>query len=218
MFPPSQPLPDGLVIQFEGIDGVGKTTQVELVRQALEAAGWPVLSTRNLGGTPIGEALRAVMLSNVERPPMSDLYISLAIQEALIDTLVAARAGGQIILMDRGPLSLAAYQVYGTGIDQELGWKYVAESMERIRPELSILYVADVSQALQRGRQQSEKADYFESQPLSYFERVSSGYAAAAERYPVQTIDAGQSIEAVQGQTIALVSDAIGRKLKHNQI
>ncbi len=55
----------GLVIIFEGIDGVGKTTQLELARKELEKAGWPVVTTRNMGGTPIGEALREVMMSPV---------------------------------------------------------------------------------------------------------------------------------------------------------
>ncbi len=216
MIPPARPLTDGLVVLFEGIDGVGKTTQVDLTRQALETAGWPVLSTRSLGGTPIGEALREVMVSALPRPAMTDLYVSLAIQEALVDVIVSARRQGQIVLMDRGPLSLAAYQIYGGGIDPNLGWKHVQDGMLSLRPELSILYTADVQQSIERGRQQSGKADYFESQPLSYFERVSSGYIIAAERYPVQTVDAGQSIEAVEQQTLDLVARAIDAKLKHD--
>ncbi len=218
MIPQSQPLPDGLVILFEGIDGVGKTTQVNLARQALEAAGWPVLSTRNLGGTPIGEALRRVMLSPLPRPALTDLHISVAIQEALVDEIETARQDGRIILMDRGPLSLGAYQVYGTGIDQAVGWQYVQNGMSRLRPELSIVYTAEVERAVKRARRHSRQPDYFESQPFSYFERVASGYQAAAKRYPVEIIAADGEISDIQQQTIRLISEAVQAKLKQNQI
>jgi dTMP kinase len=205
MVPSPHPLPHGLVIMFEGIDGTGKTTQLSLVQKALEQAGWPVLSTRNLGGTPIGEALREVILSPVERPPMTDFYTSLAIQEPLLNMIDAARKEGKIILMDRGPLSLAAYQVYGSDILEVDGWHYVASGMERLQPEAVILYdIAVIETAL--GRKHSEKPDYFESKSQNYFQRVAKGYHIAAQRYPVvTTIDADQSIDAVQEQTMAVI-------------
>lgn len=207
MVPNARPLKNGLVFIFEGIDGVGKTTQLKLVQEALEKAGWPVLATRNLGGTPIGEALSNVIMSMLERPPLTDFYISLAIQEPLLDVIDAAREEGKIILMDRSPLSLAAYQIYGTGVDESIGWHHVQAGMDRLKPEAIILYETDTKTALERGRKRSDKADYFESKPLDYFQRVSEGYHKAAERFQgVTTIDAGRSIEAVQEQTMAAIS------------
>lgn len=190
---------------FEGSDGVGKTTQIELTQKALEAAGWPVLSTRNLGGTPIGEALREVLLSPVERPAMTDFYVSLAIQEPLLDLIDATRKEGKIVLMDRGPLSLAAYQVFGAGVDETTGWRHVEAGMDRIRPEAVILYDMDVQQAMERKRQRAS-ADYFESKPADYFQRVAEGYRTAAGRYDATVIDAAQSAEVIQEQTIAIIS------------
>jgi dTMP kinase len=214
MSPNPRAIQDGLLIIFEGIDGAGKTTQVELSREALESEGRPVQTSRNLGGTPIGEALRQVILSPLERPSPTNLYISVAIQEALIDAIDSARGRSKIILMDRGPLSLAAYEIYGGGLDAPLGWPHVDDGMDRLRPELVIFYKADVVTALQQASQKRHRADYFESQPPSYFERVAKGYEAAAKRYTKQvvTVDGGQSIEAVQAETMRLIRQALTKK------
>ncbi len=206
MLPRARQLPDGLVIMFEGIDGTGKTTQLNLAKEALEKAGWPVLATRNLGGTPIGEALRDVIMSPLERPPMTDFYTSLAIQEPLLDLIDTARSQGKIILMDRGPLSLAAYQIYGAGVDESIGWQHVGNGMDRIKPDAVILYDMDPGPALERNRKHPEKASYFESKPPEYFQKVAEGFRAAGTRYSVTAIDAAQSIDDVQMQTLAAIS------------
>jgi dTMP kinase len=208
MIPRAHPLPDGLVIMFEGIDGVGKTTQLDLARKTLEDAGWPVVATRNLGGTPIGEALREVILSPVKRPPMTDFYVSLAIQEPLLGLIDSARKEGKIVLMDRGPLSLAAYQIFGSEIPESIGWGHVKAGMERIRPEAVIFYDTDVKTALQR--RSEAKSDYFESKSPQYFERVAEGYRKAAGRFDtVITVDAAQDIQAVQEQTMAAIAQLL---------
>lgn len=208
MVPKAKTLPDGLVVIFEGIDGVGKTTQLHLAQEALEKAGWPVMTTRNLGGTPIGEALREVIKSPLERPPMTDFYVSLAIQEPLLDVIDQARKEGKIILMDRGPLSLAAYQVYGTDILEAVGWQYVEAGMERLRPESVILYDMDAKTAL--SRKDGKKTDYFESKPLSYFQKVADGFRKAAGRYRQATIiDGAQSISSIHEQTMAAIAELL---------
>lgn len=199
---------------FEGIDGSGKTTQLELARAALLKEGWPVYATRNLGGTPIGEQLREVIKSPIERPGATNFYISVAIQEALAGTIESERAEGQVILMDRGPISLAAYEIYGGGFDKTLGWRHVDAGMAKLQPELVILYKADVPTALEQARQKPGRADYFESKPPSFFEKVARGYEAAAERYAKQTviIDAVQPIQAIHDQTMLLIRQALAEK------
>jgi dTMP kinase len=208
MLPNARPLPNGLVIIFEGIDGVGKTTQLQIARQALEKAGWPVFATRNMGGSPIGEALRKVLMSPLERPPLTDFYASLAIQQPLLDMIDEARKAGKIILMDRGPLSLAAYQIYGRDIEENMGWRYVTGSMDRIKPEAVILYEMDPETALLRNRKHPEKASYFESKPPDYFTKVARGFQTAAGRYPdtTTTINAAEPVETVQERTMAVIS------------
>ncbi len=206
MIPDAKPLPHGLVIMFEGIDGVGKSTQLKLVQEALENAGWSVMTTRNMGGTPIGEALREVIKSPVERPPLTDFYISLAVQEPLLELIDKARSEGKVVLMDRGPLSLAAYQIYGAGIDPEFGWQHVSAAMDRISPKAVLLYgVDDVRTAL--GRKQGNGQDYFENKPDDYFVKVAEGYREAARRYGVVTmIDASRTIPQVEAATMAAIT------------
>lgn len=210
-----QPIHNGLLVILEGIDGVGKTTQLLLAKDLLIKQGWPVYITRNLGGTPIGEELRKVMLASLERPAITNLYLSVAIQEALAGAIQAERANGKLILMDRGPLSLAAYEIYGGGLDPALGWQHVDAGMHRLQPDLTIIYAADVKTALERAKRKSRKADYFEAKPTSFFESVAQGYDDGAKRYPdykTIIINADQPIADVHSQTMQAIGEALDKK------
>jgi len=203
-------VPGGLLVVLDGIDGVGKTTQLELLRDKLQAERWAVETSRNLGGTPIGEALREVIKSHAERPPLTDVYISAAIQEALIDEINAKRKSGAIILMDRSPLSLAAYEMYGSKVAEDLVWQHVERGMIGLKPDLAIIYEADVETALRRAHQASEKADYFESKPLEYFQKVAHGYKQCAIRLEgITVIDANRPIEAIADDTYVFVQELL---------
>jgi dTMP kinase len=202
----------GLLVMFEGVDGSGKTTQIQLVEKKLGEQGWPVMTRRSPGGTPIGEALRSVMLSPGARPPTTDLYIAMAMQEALLESTDPERQSGSVLLLDRSPLSIAAYQIYGGGIDETSGWSYVDGYMRRWRPDLVIMYDCEAKEALARAQQKSSHKDYFESMSLGYFERVIQGYHAAAKRYDSVIIDANQSIEAIHVQTMQYIDQAIAQR------
>lgn len=212
------PIEGGLVIVFEGIDGSGKTTQLERAQTELAAEGWPVQMSRNLGGTPIGEELRRVIKSNLPRPETTNLYISVAIQEALAGAIESDRAQGKIILMDRGPLSLAAYEMYGSGLDAGLAWPHVENGMSKLKPELTIIYDTDVATALGRARAKGGKTDYFESKPQDYFERVANGYREAAKKYEKSCviIDGGQDIDTIHRQTMAVIRQLLERSDTHS--
>jgi len=211
MVKPGQIHKKGLVILFEGIDGVGKTTQLRLVQEALTKLGRSVHATRNLGGTPIGEALREVTLSPTERSPETDLYISVAIQSALADSIQAERQEGKVVLVDRGPLSLAAYHIYGNGVDSQLGWRYADDGMRRFAPDLVILYQTDLDTALSRTKRRHGKTDYFASQPKAYFKRVVSGFSEASKRYPVHIINASGSIDEVHRETMTSIEKLLSK-------
>ena len=206
---------DGLVVIFEGIDGVGKSTQIDLLKTHLETRGYVVVSLRNLGGSPIGEALREIMLSEIPRPPLTDMHISLAVQSALIEVIDRARSEGKVVLMDRGPYSLAAYQIYGTGIEGEIAWQHVDAGLNAIHPEVSILMQADIATSLERGRKHSGKADYFESKSLEYFQKVSQGYSEMATKYSLQTLDADRDIDEISRDVISIVDSYLARPAQH---
>lgn len=205
----------GVLIVFDGIDGSGKTSQLELVKQSLESAGWLVKTTRNLGGTPIGERLRDIIKSDLERTGMANLHISLAIQEALLPEIDKMRSNGAVILMDRGPLSLAAYEMYGAELDETLVWPYVEDAMAKFHPELTLLYEIEVDTALGRARQKDTKGDYFESKRNEYHQNVAHGYAESAKmlgQYRIVMIDANRTIAEIQSETQAQVDELLARK------
>ncbi|HSX45820.1 MAG TPA: dTMP kinase [Candidatus Saccharimonadia bacterium] len=203
-------IPNGFLLVFDGIDGVGKSTQLELAAQTLRQAGWDVVTARNLGGTPIGEELRKVIKAPIARPPETDLYISAAIQAALVEEVTKLRAEGKLILMDRGPLSLAAYEIFGSGGSAERSWPHVDYGMESLKPELTIIYTADTETALKRAKQHSTGPDYFESKPPEYFDKVADGYRQAASRYDgVVFLDANGDIGAIHGKTMALIEQVL---------
>lgn len=209
-------VPGGLVVLFEGSDGVGKTTQLQLAAEELRKQSWQVETFRHLGGTPMGEALRSASLSDVERLPETDLYISAAIMTELIAAINSARERGSIVLIDRGSLSLYAYQVSGSGANAELGKQFSDKAMGGYKPEATLLFEADIAKALERAKLVSGKADYFESKPLEFFERVSQGLNEAAAWYEgVIHIDANQSVEAVQEETLSTIRNVLEQKTKH---
>lgn len=191
---------------FDGPDGVGKTTQVALAAKTLRSDGYRVQTTRVSGGTPIGEALRDVSLSALDRPVMTDLYIILAQNHALSEQIKSWREAGDVILVDRGPLSIIAYEVYGGGLDKKRGIAAADEAVALFSPDLMVLYSAPYEVLRKRTKHLStKKADYFESKPASYFANVAKGYKAAAGRYPVSVIDASGSIAAVNKKTMTLI-------------
>lgn len=203
-------VPGGRVVFFEGIDGVGKTTQLEQAAEHLRADGWLVHTARGHGGTPFGEELRKVSFMPIERSPDTNLFLSMAIHNELGDQVKQWRQEGAVTLIDRGPLSMVAYQIYGDGCDPQLGWREATFDIARFQPELMILYTATLEVALRRAKERGGKTDYFESKPHDYFTRVEAGFAEAKQRFEVAAIDAGRSIEAVQADTF----DAIERVLQ----
>ena len=207
-------VPGGLVVFFEGLDGVGKTTQLELAVENLRSDDWLVQTTRGHGGTPFGEALRKVSLESIDRQPDTNLYLSMAIHNELGHQVRQWREDGAITLIDRGPLSMAAYQIFGDGCDPEAGWREVAIDIERFDSELLILYTAAIDVARQRSKDRGGKADYFERKPRSYFERIEAGYQESGERFGALAIDAEASIEQVNARTMGAIHSALCAKLQ----
>ena len=196
---------------FDGPDGVGKSTQFELAAAALRKGGHQVYTTHLLGGSDIGNALRAIMFSNAERPAITNLHLSLAIYYALLDNLKNHLDNGEIVLIDRSPLSLYAYQVFGDGLDEAIGRQACQEALQAFGPQKVIVYEAPIETLLQRRQtQQAQKAsDYFEQQKLDYHRRTTEGYQVATALFQADTIDASRPIEAVHTATMAVINAAL---------
>jgi dTMP kinase len=199
-------MPVGLIIYFDGPDGAGKSTQLELAAQVLKAGGHVVHQTRSLGGTPMGEMLRQAALSANSRPVETDLYIAMACQYALAADIMPRRERGEIVLVDRSPLSILAYQVVAGGLDQTKGFEAVGELMSYVEPDLTIVYQVAAAELKTRRQQRNHPAnlDYFEAKADNYHQLVTAGYEEA-DKFGARLIEANGPVEAVHQATMELI-------------
>ena len=204
-------------ITFEGGDGSGKTTQLKAIESHLRARGKSCLSTREPGGTSLGELIRQVLLEVGKQPITSptELFLYLADRAQHIhEVIIPALEQGKIVLCDRHTDSTLAYQGYGRGIDLGLLRSLNDIASQGIKPDLTLLFDCPVEIGLSRTAQrQSQTAsgrneDRFEREKIEFHERVRAGFLelARAEPHRFRIIDAARSSEEV-GQEIKNVID-----------
>lgn len=187
----------GLFITFEGIDGAGKSTHIEGLAAAFRAQGRAVTLTREPGGTPLSEKLRAMVLAEAMDPLSEALLIFAARREHLLQVIEPALARGEVVLCDRFTDATFAYQGAGRGFDlavlRQLE-QWVQAGPEGLRqPDLTVWFDLPPEVAAER-LSGARTPDKFEAQPRVFFERVAAGYAARAEEAPARfaRIDAGR--------------------------
>lgn len=192
----------GRFVTFEGIEGVGKSTQVDRARAVLAARGADVVTTREPGGTPLAERIRAVVLGRGEEPvpPAAELLLMFAARAVHTANLVRpALERGAWVLCDRYTDATYAYQGGGRGVpDREIaGLATLAHP--GLVPDLTLLFDAPVGLALSRARGRSGAADRIESETLEFFERARAKYLAIARAEPdrVRVIDATRTADEV---------------------
>ena len=196
----------GLFISFEGIDGAGKSTHIEGLAKAFRGQGRTVTLTREPGGTPLAEKLRAVVLGDAMDPLTESLLVFAARRDHLMTVIEPALARGEVVLCDRFTDATFAYQGGGRGFD--LGVLQALETwvQQGRQPDLTLWF--DVAPAVAAARRAAVRApDRFEAQDQAFFERVRDGYAARAAAQPRRfaRIDAGQTPGEVQAQVLAAV-------------
>ena len=166
-----------MLITFEGIEGSGKTTQVDLLYDYLKEKGYSVVRTREPGGTAVGEALRAVLLrKDLQVQALCELLIFMASRAQHVQEVISpALADGGIVLCDRFVDATFAYQGYGRNID--LG---IIETLNRlvtkgVRPNLTILLDCDPETGLKR-KSGEQETDRFEQEAISFHKRIREAY------------------------------------------
>jgi dTMP kinase len=172
-----------MLITFEGIEGCGKSTQVDLLFEYLAKKRYNVIKTREPGGTAFGEALREVALKkNMEVFPLSELLTIMAIRAQHVEELIMpALQDRRIILCDRFVDATYAYQGYGRGID--LG---IIETLNRlvtkgIRPNLTVLIDCAAGLGLKRKTKNDRSLDRFEKENLVFHRKIRGAYLKLAE-------------------------------------
>ena len=192
----------GLFLVVEGVEGVGKTTQVARLADRLDEAGIPHVVTREPGGTGVGEAIRSVVLADpaLAVPAVTELMLILASRAAFVEQVVEpALAAGKIVLADRYDLSTLAYQGHGRGLDLDEVRRANRLATGGLRPDLCVLLDLPVEEGLERQRSGGKAADRMESEGRDFLERVRRGYlheAEADER--VAVVDALGTPDAVE--------------------
>lgn len=208
----------GLFISFEGIDGAGKSSHVEALAAAFRAQGRRVTVSREPGGTPLAEKLRALLLAERMDALTESLLIFAARRDHLCQVIEPALARGEVVLCDRFTDSTFAYQGAGRGFDHET--LSILERMTNTaaahkdgwlpEPELTLWFDLAPELAAERLAGAAHRPDRFEAQPVEFFRRVARGYAdrAAAAPRRIVRIDAAQECHRVRQQLI----DALVRK------
>ena len=194
----------GKFITVEGIEGVGKSTNIAFIGQQLAASGKDVLVTREPGGTPLGEAIRGLLL-NPEYTGMSpdcELQLMFAARaEHLARVIKPAMEAGQWVLCDRFTDATWAYQGGGRGLDAAKIAALEDLVQGDFRPDITLLLDVPVEIGLERARKRGT-LDRFEQETVDFFERVRQAYLVMAGKQDgrFRVIDASQPLEAVQNQ------------------
>jgi len=212
----------GKFITFEGLDGCGKSTQMERLVTVLRQEGLDVFTTREPGGTPIGDRIRAVVLDSRTHglAPLAELALMFASRaQQIYENILPALDRGTWVICDRFTDSSEAYQ----GAGRELGSEGVL-ALHRVlcgnlQPDLTILMDSDVSASVNRARRrnQQQKADNkgdenrFETESRAFFTRVHDKYLEIAEREPqrVALIDARPPADATHAKIVQAVRERL---------
>jgi dTMP kinase len=199
-------------LTVEGIEGVGKSTQVARLSQALSERGIAHVVTREPGGTPLAERIRDIVLNSRDEavPPMAELLLMFAARAVHLANHVEPNLrAGRWVVCDRFIDATYAYQGGGRHLSLDDIRRLETMVLGARRPDLTVLLDAPVPQALQRARQRNAgaAADRFESERTEFFERVRAAYLAraAAEPARIETVDAAQSVDDVAARILGLL-------------
>jgi dTMP kinase len=187
----------GRFITFEGIDGAGKSTQHAWLVDHLRRQGKTVVATREPGGTPLGEKLRALLLADPMHLETEALLMFAARREHVAQVIEPALARGEWVVCDRFVDASFAYQGGGRGLDLEKLQQLSTWVLGELRPDLTLIFDAPVEVAQKRLHAATANPDRFEQEQAAFFERVRAAYLRIANENPqrVRLIDATQTPE-----------------------
>jgi dTMP kinase len=218
------PVPRGKFITFEGLDGCGKSTQLNRLAEVLRADGIEVVTAREPGTTAIGEQVRGILLNSrtVGLAPLAELALMFAARAQLVNEVIEpALAGGKFVIVDRYTDSSEAYQ----GGGRELGSDTVLavhKSVAQLNPDMTVLMDSDVSASVARARRRNQQTtakdgetadeNRFERENARFFDRVHRAYLNIANREPerVYMVDARRDPDTVHKEIVGEVKRRLG--------
>jgi|SRR5215469_11137552 len=210
----------GRFVTFEGLDGTGKSTQLTLLAEHLKKKGFDVVTTRNPGGTAIGERVRSILLDSHTSglSALAEMGLMFADRAQHVEQLILpALAQGKYVLCDRYTDSSEAYQGYGRGLGSETVLAMHKLLCRDLWPDLTILLQFGLESSLARARSRNQKQieaeqqdeNRFEREDREFYNRVAHGYGEIARReaHRVVVIDATGQIESSHRQIVKAVEE-----------
>jgi dTMP kinase len=204
----------GLFITFEGIDGVGKSTQADLLQAYLTELGHEVVRTFEPGGTELGQEIRQMLLHRKgEVAPRAEALLFAADRAHHVATKIKpALADGKVVLSDRYFDSSVAYQGAGRALAMEDVRNISIWATDGLLPNLTVLLDLDAASARARRNQTGQEPDRMEREKIEYFEATRQAFLALAQAEPERffVVDANQDVAAMQSQIRARVNSILG--------
>lgn len=203
----------GLFLTVEGVEGVGKSSNIEFIAAFLEERGFSTLKTREPGGTPLAERIRSLLLDRREEPveALSELLLMFASRVQHVRQVIApALTSGTWVICDRFTDSSYAYQGDGRGVAEALIAQLEETVLEGFGPDLTILLDLPVEVGLERASTRSEK-DRFEGENRAFFERVRTGFLRRAAQFPerFRVVKTDASPELVRAELSKILENTI---------
>jgi len=193
-----------MFFSFDGVDGVGKSTQIQLLAEALRVRGLEVMTCRDPGGTALGERLREILLDHhdISIHRRSEMLLYMASRAQLVEEMIRpALEAGKTVISDRFLLANVVYQAHAGGLNPDDVWRVGEIAVAGVMPRLVFVLDMPAERAAQRIQR---AADRMEAQGLSYLEHVRQGFLAEARRRPneIVVIDADRLPEAVHADVL----------------
>lgn len=202
---------EGRFITLEGGEGVGKSTNLASVREFLEHRGKRVVTTREPGGTAVGEKIRSLFLGEHDISPETELLLVFAARaQHLREVIEPALASGAWVVSDRFTDASFAYQGGGRGVD----WAFIETLEQRVQrgrtPDLTLLFDAPVEVGMARARNRGA-ADRLEAETMDFFRRVRKAYLARAASFPqrIEIIDAARPLAEVKEDVLSRLENLL---------
>ena len=205
------PESNGLFISFEGIDGVGKSTQADLMENYLVSRGLKVVRTLEPGGTELGKEIRHLLLHRKgDVAPRSEALLYAADRAHHVATVVRpALAAGKVVLSDRYFDSSVAYQGAARELDVDQVREISLWAVDNLLPDLTILLDLSAEQAIHRRNKTGVEPDRLEQEKVDFFERAREQYLKLAVEPRFLIVDANLSVDQIQAQVRARVAELI---------
>lgn len=205
-----------MFITFEGPDGSGKTTQMDLLMPFLASKGLDTVRTREPGGTDIGDQIRSVIMNmkNKSMHPRSEILLFCASRAQLVEELIRpSLSEGKLVLCDRYADSTLAYQGYGHGLDRDALIRLLDFATGGLKPDLTLLFDISAEAGLRRRLTNHEEWNRMDDYALQFHERVRSGYLAMAAAEPERwvVINADRTPDEIHAEVVSVLTEKLQR-------